>query len=169
MDAGEAFQIIALLAAGGAGYAYIFNVGQKREEKKSRVGYYRRLVTDLRNAEQHFTEHRARLAELLEMEEMQARSTLEDAKFASRGMISYDPSDLHYVTDTEAERIRKLTIELKATDQVIADCQQAAMAGSNELPALHADLMRRVETIASESEALTRRLKPKANDYYWSD
>lgn len=168
MEAGDAFQVIALMALGGMAYAFFFRVGQKGEEKTRRTLYYRRIVSDLVNAERHYSEQRARLAGLLEMDEIAARQALEDAKFASRGMIGYAPSDFHYITEAEAERMLALTRELKAADATVEAAQEAAMAGSNTLPALHEDLMRRVERISAEARAIRARIKTRAEDYYWS-
>ncbi len=169
MEAGDAFQVIALMALGGMAYAFFFRVGQKGEEKTRRTLYYRRIVSDLINAERHYSEQRERLAGLLGMDEIAARQALEDAKFASRGMIGYEPSDFHYITEAEAERMLALTRELKAADATVEAAQEAAMAGSNTLPALHEDLMRRIDHITEEAGAVARRFKPKTSDYYWSE
>ncbi len=169
MDAGTAFSMIALLGLGAAAYAYFARVEHHAREREARTLYYRRVFTDLKNAERHFLRHRDRLAELLGMDGIAARQALEDAKFAARGLISYDPSDFHRITEEEAQRMLALTTELKAADSTIEACQEAAMAGSNQLPALHEDLMRRVDRITTEAGELNARFRPKTTDYFWSE
>ncbi len=169
MDAGFAFSTIVLLGLGAAGYGYFARVQYHAREREQRVLYYRRVFTDLKNAEQHFLRHRGTLADLLGMDEITARQVLEDAKFASRGLITYNPSDFHRITEEEAERMLALTTELKAADSTIEACQEAAMSGSNRLPALHEDLMRRVDRISGEAGALNSRFKSKTTDYFWSE
>ena len=83
--------------------------------------------------------------------------------------MTYELSESHRITEVEAERLLALTAELKAADSTIEAAQEAAMQGSNTLPALHQDLMRRVDRIVEESASLNTRFRPKTLDYYWSD
>ncbi|MGF1445307.1 MAG: hypothetical protein ACFBRM_03805 [Pikeienuella sp.] len=169
MDAGTAFQIISLLAIGAGLYGFFFQLRMKQQAKDKRITYYRRIVTDLRNAEAHYTAQRAKLAGLLDLDEMAQRALLEDAKFAAHGHITYETTDFHYITEAEADRMLALTTELKATDATIEACQEAAMQGSNLLPALHADLMSRIERITAEAGDLKGNLTPRGKTYTFSD
>ncbi|MGF1500789.1 MAG: hypothetical protein ACFBSD_03155 [Paracoccaceae bacterium] len=168
MDAGTVFILIAALGAGGALASWLFRMGSKVREKEDRALYYRRLSRTLKNAQSHFERTLPLLAEIPGMDEIPARQALEDAKFASRGLIAYGPEDFHRITDAEAERMLRLTTELHAVDATIAECQEAAMAGSNRLPVLHEDLMARIGRIVAESKALDARFRPKTVNYFWS-
>lgn len=169
MAAGEGFLMIVLIAFGAMAYANFTRARERSEHKQRRVHYYRRLVTDLGNADTHYAEQKEKVAGVLEMDEIAARQTLEDAKFASRDMITYEPSDFHYLTPEESERMLAFTLDAKACDATIEECQSLAMAGSNSLPALHADLMQRIEALGTEAHSLKIRLSPRTNDYFWSD
>ncbi len=169
MDAGQAFQIISLLAIGAGLYGFFFQLRMKREAKDKRIRYYRRLVTDLRNAEAHYRAKRTELAALLDLDEVAQRALLEDSKFAAHGHITYETTDFHYISEAEADRMLALTTELKATDATIEACQEAAMQGSNLLPALQADLMGRIDRITAEAADLKESLTPRGKTYTFSD
>ena len=170
MDAAVTVFVILALGAGAIAHSLWWRTEEKSRDKDRKITYYRRLFTDLANARRHFEAKRPALAGLLDMDDAVAqRQLLEDAKFASRGLVTYELSDAHQITEAEAGRLLDLTAALKAADSTIEAAQEAAMAGSNTLPALHQDLMRRVDHIVTESESLNKRFRPKTLDFYWSD
>ncbi|MEM9146368.1 MAG: hypothetical protein AAGC57_09230 [Pseudomonadota bacterium] len=169
MTPGEGFLMIVLIAFGAMAYAYGTRARERSDKKQQRVLYYRRLVTDLGNADTHYGTQTEKVGGVLEMDEIAARQTLEDAKFASRGMLTYEAADFHYLTPEESDRMLAFTLDAKACDATIEEAQAMAMAGSNSLPALHADLMKRLDALGSEAHSLKLRLSPRTNDYFWSE
>lgn len=169
MSPGEGFLIVILVAFGAMVHANLTRSRERSDRKQKRVLYYRRLVTDLGNADSHYCEQRIKVADVLEMDEVSAHQALEDAKFASRGMLTYDPSDFHYLSGEEAERMLGFTLDAKACDATIEACQEHAITGSNILPGLHADLMERIDALGQEAHSLKIRLSPRTNDYFWSE
>ncbi|MEL6217829.1 MAG: hypothetical protein AAFR79_05100 [Pseudomonadota bacterium] len=169
MTPGVGLMLIVGVIFGAMVYSFGTRARERSELKQKRLDYYRRVVTDLGNADSHYTEQTTKVAGVLEMDEIEARQTLEDAKFASRDMITYAPSEFHYLTPEESDRMLAFTLDAKACDATIEECQALAMAGSNSLPAMHADLMRRIEALGSEAHSLKIRLSPRTTDYFWSD
>lgn len=169
MAAGTAALFLIALLIGAIGCAVFFRQQDKAEERKRRIGYYRRLHTDIRNAGHHYSGVRGKVSDLSGVPEIEAAQRLEDAKFAARGMLTYDPSDLHYVTEAEAARLLDFTLEVKHTDAQIDDVKDALLSGSNAYPAKHAALIDRIDGIAAEARHIEGTLKPRAQDYFFSE